>query len=62
MSDLEHARLMLRMARKDLTDFAVQFRYEAFEGLGRELDRLEITHQVTELVEHVDKLLQEKTC
>ena len=43
----------------DLTDFAVQFRYESFEALDNQLDRAEIIRQVTELVEHVEKQFEE---
>jgi HEPN domain-containing protein len=43
----------------DLTDFAVQFRDEAFEEFGTELDREEIIQQVTELVEHVEKRIKD---
>jgi hypothetical protein len=44
---------------EDLTDFAVQFRYEAFEDLSDKLDRVGVIRQVTELVEHVENLLQD---
>ena len=45
----------------DLTDFAVQYRYEAFTDLGEELDRPTITKRVKQLVEHVEKRLSELT-
>jgi len=38
----------------DLTDFAVQYRYEAFEDLEETLDRENTLLQVTSLVEHVE--------
>jgi HEPN domain-containing protein len=41
----------------DLTDFAVQFRYEAFEGPDSEVDRMEVINRVTELIKHVDDLI-----
>jgi HEPN domain-containing protein len=41
----------------DLTDFAVQFRYAAFEEADRPLERLAVINQVTEVVEHVAGLL-----
>lgn len=41
----------------DLTDYAVQFRYEAFEDSGNELERLEVLGQVRELVEYVEGLI-----
>lgn len=42
----------------DLTDFAVQFRYEAWEEtVERPLDRLELVRSITTLVEHVERLL-----
>lgn len=44
-------------ALTDLTDFAVQFRYEAFDETGGELNRKEIIAQVAELVNHVQSLL-----
>ena len=43
----------------DLTDFAVQFRYASFEDLDNQLDRVEMIHQVTELVEYVEKLFED---
>jgi len=43
----------------DLTDFAVQFRYASFEDLDNQLDRAEMIHQVTELVEYVEKLFED---
>ena len=46
-------------ALMDLTDFAVQFRYASFEDVDNQLDRAEIIRQLTELVEHVEKLLED---
>lgn len=43
----------------DLTDFAVQFRYASFEDLDNQLDRAEMIHQVTGLVEYVEKLFED---
>ena len=43
----------------DLTDFADQFRYEAFEGSDSEVDRLEAIDRVAELVEYVETLIKE---
>jgi HEPN domain-containing protein len=43
----------------DLTDFAVQFRYASFEDSDNPLDRAEMIHQVTELVEYVGKLFED---
>ncbi|MCY3017928.1 MAG: HEPN domain-containing protein [Planctomycetota bacterium] len=43
-------------ALEQLTDFAVQFRYEAFDTLGEDLDRADILRRVTEFVTHVGKL------
>ncbi len=42
----------------DLSDFAVQFRYESFEDLGGDLDRAEVILQVAKLVEFVEKLIE----
>jgi HEPN domain-containing protein len=42
----------------ELTDFAVQFRYEAFEGPDSEVDRMQVIDRVTELIKHVDDLLK----
>ena len=42
----------------DLSDFAVQFRYESFEDLGGDLDRAEVVLQVGKLVEFVEKLIK----
>ena len=42
----------------DLSDFAVQFRYESFEDLGGGLDRAEVILQVAKLVEFVEKLIE----
>ena len=41
----------------DLTDFAVQFRYEAFDETSGELNRSEIIAQLSELVNQVQSLL-----
>ncbi len=41
----------------ELTDFAVQFRYEAFESLGEEMDRSKLLKQLTDLVAHVTEAL-----
>jgi HEPN domain-containing protein len=43
----------------DLTDFAVQYRYEAFENLAEGLDRPGVTKKVELLVRHVEKRLSE---
>lgn len=40
-----------------LTEFAVQLRYEASDDVGGDLDRLPVVDQVTQLVEHVARLL-----
>lgn len=42
----------------DLTDFAVQFRYEAYEDLISELDRIQVTSQVAVLVDYDSSLLK----
>jgi HEPN domain-containing protein len=42
----------------DLTDFAVQFRYEAYDDLTSELDRVQVAGWVTELVDYVSSLLE----
>ncbi|MBL7133247.1 MAG: HEPN domain-containing protein [Phycisphaerae bacterium] len=41
----------------ELTDFAVQFRYEAFESLGEEMDRSKVLKQLTDLVAYVTEVL-----
>ena len=41
----------------DLTDFAVQFRYAAFENADEQMDRQAVIYQVTELVDYVKRLL-----
>jgi HEPN domain-containing protein len=46
------------LSLSDLTDFAVQFRYEAYDDMSGELDRIEIAHRVSELVDHVSNLLE----
>ena len=43
----------------DLSDFAVQYRYEAFPDLEGELDRPEITARVERLVRHVETRLRD---
>jgi len=44
-------------ALEDLSNFAVQFRYESFESLGGELDRDEVIRQVREIIEYIERLL-----
>jgi len=46
------------LSLSDLTDFAVQFRYEAYDDLTGELDRVQISRRVSELVDHVFGLLE----
>ena len=41
----------------DLTDFAVQFRYEAFNDIGDGLDRRSTIGDIVRAVEHVEILL-----
>ena len=41
----------------DFTDFAVQFRYDAFEDFEDDLDRDEIVQKIQNFVDHVEKLL-----
>jgi HEPN domain-containing protein len=41
----------------DLTDFAVQFRYAAFEYTDEQMDRQAVINQVTELVDYIEQLL-----
>jgi YD repeat-containing protein len=43
----------------DLTDFAVQYRYDAFENLGEELDRSGVTKRVERFIRHVENCLSE---
>jgi HEPN domain-containing protein len=43
----------------NLSDFAVQFRYEIFDPISGQLERPEVIRQVTELLEHVERLLKE---
>jgi HEPN domain-containing protein len=44
---------------QDLTPFAVQFRYEEFTPSEANLDRLEVVRQVSNLIGHVEILIQE---
>ena len=44
----------------DLSDFAVQFRYEAYEGLDEELDRPQVIGQINDLIARVQQLLVEE--
>jgi HEPN domain-containing protein len=44
---------------QDLTPFAVQFRYEEFTLSEANLDRLEVVRQVSNLIGHVEILIQE---
>jgi len=46
------------LSLSELTDFAVQFRYEAYDDMSGELDRIQITRRVSELVDHVSRLLE----
>jgi hypothetical protein len=41
-----------------LTDFGVQFRYEAFDELGGGLDRGATVEHVAKLVRHVERLAE----
>ena len=41
----------------DLTDFAAQFRYEAFDDLENEFDRKELVARVTAVFTHVEGLI-----
>jgi len=43
----------------DLTDFAVQFRYEAYDSLEAELTRDKVLQQAGDLVSHVGALVAE---
>ena len=44
----------------DLTDFAVQFRYESLdEESGEKLDRSTLLNQIEKLVRHVERLVRE---
>lgn len=43
----------------DLTDFAVQFRYDTFDHIEN-LDRQELLADVRSLFEHVDRLVKDK--
>ena len=40
-----------------LSDFAVQYRYEAFGSPGEELDRAKVAGQVTQVINHVMKFI-----
>ena len=42
----------------ELNDFAVQFRYEAFEDLGGELERESLVERIDRLYSHVLNLLE----
>ena len=42
----------------DLTDFAVQYRYESFEDLSNDLDRDDIIYKINALVKHVKSIIQ----
>jgi len=42
----------------DLTDFAVQYRYESFEDLSDNLDRNDIIYKVKNLVKHVEEMIK----
>ena len=71
MSDLEELLALLEehgqtvseqfFALIDLTDFAVQYRYESFDDADEQLSRPEVIRQVTELVEHVERLTTDST-
>jgi len=41
-----------------LTDFAVQFRYTAFEDLSLDLDRGTVTRQAAALIDHLARLIE----
>jgi len=41
-----------------LTAFAAQFRYDVFEEMVHRLDRAAVVREVTEFVDHVDKLIR----
>ena len=57
MSDLDHARQMLAIARRDLTIFAVHFRYDdAGDDCGFP-ERDEVLEKVAGLVSHVEQVL-----
>ena len=45
----------------DLTDFAVQYRYEAFEDLGEEIDRQDLAVRIAELVRFVEQQVGERS-
>jgi len=45
----------------DLTDFAVQYRYQAFDDMEAELDRAEIAIEVGKFLEHITKSCKRKT-
>jgi len=44
----------------DLTDFAVEFRYEFMEQVGGPLDRDKLIQQVTAVIQHVEERISEK--
>jgi HEPN domain-containing protein len=43
----------------ELTDFAVIFRYEAYEDQGSPLERLKIIEKISALLNHVEKILKD---
>lgn len=45
----------------DLTDFAVQFRYESFNDMGDAMDRELIMDHIQEFTDHVGELLKYQT-
>ena len=45
----------------DLTDFAVQYRYEAFEDLGEDIDRQDLAARVEELVRFVEHQIEARS-
>jgi HEPN domain-containing protein len=57
----EHAEPVSEPFRRLLTlsDFAVQFRYEIFDAVADQLDRVEVIRQVGDLVVHVERLVCE---
>lgn len=48
------------MALTDLTDFAVQFRYDLLDYNTHDLDRAQTLNDVTEVVDFVDQLIADK--
>lgn len=65
--DLEALCIMLEERKQDipsafrrldyLTDFAVEFRYTAFGDLRDDVDRQQVIRDVTQLLEHVERML-----